>query len=139
MRYLSIITIISHTDTWHVPPLQLGGYWVLKILGNQFSFWLRGKKFWKKKLKLHNPTLKNIFRITVFKFILSPLFLSSHQMIALLWDYENYEKCFLFQLKSSFCSLDIKMFVFLSSPPFLPVCHCFREWLAIKFVMSLIV
>ena len=47
-----------------------------------------------------------------------------HQMIALqkLW------KCFLFHLKSSFCSRDIQIFVFPSSPLFLPVSHCFRGW-----------
>ena len=37
-------------------------------------------------------------------------------------------KRFLFHLKSSFCSRDIQIFVFLSSPLFLPVTHCFRAW-----------
>ena len=45
-----------------------------------------------------------------------------HQMIAL----KNYEKCFLFPLKSSFCSQDIQIFLFQSSPLFLPVTLCFR-------------
>ena len=47
-----------------------------------------------------------------------------HQMIALqkLW------KCFLFHLKSSFRSRDIQVFIFPSSPLFLPVSHCFRGW-----------
>ena len=49
-------------------------------------------------------------------------FLFFHQMIAL----QNYEKCFLFHLKSSFHSRDIQFFVFLSFPLFLPVGHCFR-------------
>ena len=35
---------------------------------------------------------------------------------------------FLFHLKSSFCSRDIQMFVFQSSPFFHPVSHCFRGW-----------
>ena len=35
---------------------------------------------------------------------------------------------FLFHLKSSFCSRDIQIFLFLSSPLFLPVSHCFRGW-----------
>ena len=48
----------------------------------------------------------------------------SHQIIAL----KNYEKCFLFHLKSSFRSRDIQIFVFPSSPLFLPVSHCFRDW-----------
>ena len=47
-----------------------------------------------------------------------------HQSIAL----KNYEKCFLFNLKSSFCSWDIQIFVFSSSPLFFPVSHCFRRW-----------
>ena len=45
------------------------------------------------------------------------------------WEpFKNYEKCSLFHLKSSFCSRDIQIFVFLSSPLFLPVSHCFRGW-----------
>ena len=47
-----------------------------------------------------------------------------HQMIAL----KNYEKCFLFYLKSSFRSRDIQIFVFPSFRLFLPVIHCFRSW-----------
>ena len=39
---------------------------------------------------------------------------------------KNYKNCFLFYLKSSFHSRDIQIFVFLSSPLFLPVSHCFR-------------
>ena len=38
------------------------------------------------------------------------------------------KKCFLFNLKSSFRSRDIQIFVFLSFPLFLPVGHCFRGW-----------
>ena len=40
--------------------------------------------------------------------------------------FKNYEKCFLFHLKSCFRSLDIKVFVFPSSLRFLPVSHCFK-------------
>ena len=47
-----------------------------------------------------------------------------HQMIAL----KNYEKCFLFHLKSSFHSRDIQLFVFSPSPLFSPVSHSFRGW-----------
>ena len=39
---------------------------------------------------------------------------------------------FLFHLKSSFRSRDIQMFVFLSSPLFLPVSHCFGGCLKIN-------
>ena len=41
---------------------------------------------------------------------------------------KNYEKCFLFHLKSFFRSRDIHVIVFSSSPLFLPVSHCFRSW-----------
>ena len=41
---------------------------------------------------------------------------------------KNYEKCFLFHLKSSFCSQDIHFFVISSSPLLSPVSHCFRGW-----------
>ena len=37
-------------------------------------------------------------------------------------------KCFVFHLKSSFCSRDIQIFVYSSSPLFFPVSHCFRGW-----------
>ena len=42
--------------------------------------------------------------------------------------FKKYEKCFLFHLKSSFRSWDIQVFVFSSSPLFLPVSHCFSGW-----------
>ena len=42
--------------------------------------------------------------------------------------FKNYERCFLFHLKSSFRSRDIQIFLFPSSPLFLPVSHCFRAW-----------
>ena len=41
---------------------------------------------------------------------------------------KNYEKYFLFHLKSSFPSWDIQFFVFLSFPHFLPAGHCFKGW-----------
>ena len=55
--------------------------------------------------------------------ILYEIFIS-HQMTSL----KKYEKWFLFYLKSSFRSRDIQFFVFLSSPLFLLVSHCFRGW-----------
>ena len=42
--------------------------------------------------------------------------------------FKNYGKCFLFHLNSSFCSRDIQVLVFSSSPLFLPVSHCLRGW-----------
>ena len=47
-----------------------------------------------------------------------------HQMIPL----NNYEKCFLFHLKSSFHSQEIQVFVFPSSPLFFHFGNCFRVW-----------
>ena len=55
--------------------------------------------------------------------ILYQIFIS-HQMTSL----KKYEKWLLFYLKSSFRSRDIQFFVFLSSPLFLPVSHCCRDW-----------
>ena len=55
--------------------------------------------------------------------ILHQIFIS-HQMTSL----KRYEKWFLFYLKRSFHSRDIQFFVFLSSPLFLPVSHCCRDW-----------
>ena len=48
----------------------------------------------------------------------------SDQMIAL----EQLWKMSFISLKSPFCSWDIQMFVFPSSPLFPPVSHCFRAW-----------
>ena len=42
--------------------------------------------------------------------------------------FKNYERYFLFHLKSFFRSWDIQIFVFSSSPLFLLVSHCFRAW-----------
>ena len=42
------------------------------------------------------------------------------------YPFKNYEKCFLFHLKSSFRSW--VFFVFSSSSLFFPVTHCFRGW-----------
>ena len=49
--------------------------------------------------------------------------------------FKNYKRCFLFHLKSSFHSRDIHIFVFLSSPLFLPVSHCFRTWSKISLIV----
>ena len=58
-----------------------------------------------------------------------------HQMIEL---QKSYEKCFLFHLRSSFCSRDIQIFVFPSSPLFLPIRHCFRGCSKIILVYDVI-
>ena len=44
----------------------------------------------------------------------------------------NYKKCFLFHLKSSFQSRDFQNFVFPSSPLFFPVSHWLKGWLKIN-------
>ena len=50
--------------------------------------------------------------------------------------FKNYERCFLFHLKSSFRSRDIPIFLFPSVPLFLPVSHCFRAWSKINLKVS---
>ena len=63
------------------------------------------------------PTLKVMISAITLK-LLSAVFYQvfiSYQMIA----FKNYEKCFLFYLKSSFRSRDIQIL-------YLPVSHCFR-------------
>ena len=55
-------------------------------------------------------------------FFIKSLFLTKWQPL------KNYEKYVLFHLKSSFCSWDIQIFVYSSSPLFFPVKHCFRSW-----------
>ena len=47
--------------------------------------------------------------------------------------FKNYEKCFSFHLESSFRSRDIQVFLFPSSPLFLPVNHGFRGCSKISF------
>ena len=44
------------------------------------------------------------------------------------YPFKNYEKCFLFHLKSPFPSRDIQFFVYSFPPPFFSVSHCFRSW-----------
>ena len=70
--------------------------------------------------------LISVFERVYIKFV-SAIFYQvfiSRQTIVL----QKCEKSFLFHLKSSFRSRDIQIFVFLSSPLFLPVSHCFRDW-----------
>ena len=64
--------------------------------------------------------------------ILCPLFFIKF-LFSIKWKpLKNYEKCFLFHLKSSFRSRDIQFFVFPSSPLFLSVSHCVRGCLKIS-------
>ena len=56
------------------------------------------------------------------------LFFIEFVFFTILYPFENYEKCFLFRIKSSFCSPDIQIFVFSSSSLFFPVSHCIRVW-----------
>ena len=57
-----------------------------------------------------------------------PLFFIKFLFFTKLQPFKNYEKCFLFHLKTSFRSRDIQIFVFPPSPLFLPVSHCLRAW-----------
>ena len=59
-------------------------------------------------------------------------FLLNYYFFTKWWPFKNYEKCFLFHLKSSFHSWDLQIFVLWSFPLFLHVGHCFRGWLKIN-------
>ena len=58
--------------------------------------------------------------------LLSAIFFNKFLFFTKLQPFKHYERCFLFHLKSSFRSEDIQIFVFPSSPLFLPISHCFR-------------
>ena len=64
---------------------------------------------------------------------LCPLFFNKFLFFTKWQPFKNYGRCFLFHLKSSFCSPDIQIFVFPPSPLFLPVSHCSRAWSKINF------
>ena len=61
-----------------------------------------------------------LFPLKAFKTILFKAclcyFLSNFYFFTKWQPFKNYEKCFLFNLKSSFCSRDIQIFVFFSLP-----------------------
>ena len=76
--------------------------------------------------QLRSPELKLVSTIFYHVFI-SQIFIYKS-----LFPFKSYEKCFLFHLKSSFCSWDIQIFVFSSSPLFPPVSHYFRGWLKVN-------
>ena len=86
-----------------------------------FSIWLKRDETIIAAINLE-PFLK-LVSIIFYQFFIF------HQMITLqkLWE------MFLFHLKNSFCYQDIQFIVFLSSPLFLPVHHCFRGCLKINF------
>ena len=69
----------------------------------------------------NNKELHFSFKACVRYFFLN-LFFTKWQ------SFKNYERYFLFHLKSSFHSQDIQIFLFPPSPIFLPVSHCLRAW-----------
>ena len=69
----------------------------------------------------NNKELHFSFKACVCYFFLN-LFFTKWQ------SFKNYERYFLFHLKSSFHSQDIQIFLFPPSPIFLPVSHCLRAW-----------
>ena len=64
------------------------------------------------------PKLKFFILKACFRYFLSFFYFALQK----LW------KIFFIYLKSSFHFWDIQVFMFMSSPLFLPVCHCFRGW-----------
>ena len=126
--------MLRHLRTpWHL------NIWKVKILlsqeGNKKNF---RSKILKKILALkalynrhRKQTSKNIVDTTFkgcvryfyfFYFIYLLFFFTKWQPL------NNYEKCFLFHLKSSFHCQDIQVFVFPSSPLFVPVSHWLGGW-----------
>ena len=75
---------------------------------------------------LNSVHTQNRLKVVFSIFLLFFLF---HQKKA----FKNDKKCFLFHVKSSFHSRDIKFFVFPSSPHFCPVGHYRRSWLKLTF------
>ena len=57
-----------------------------------------------------------------------PLFFKNFLFFTKWQPFKNYERSFLFHLKSYFRYWDIQIFVFPPSPLFLPVSHCLRTW-----------
>ena len=66
--------------------------------------------------------------LIVLTWSLCPLFFIKFLFFTKLWPPKNYDKCFLFYLKSSFRSWDIQIFVFSSSRLFFSVSHYIRGW-----------
>ena len=75
---------------------------------------------------LHSVHTKNRLKVVFGMFLIFILF---HQKKAL----KNDKKCFLFHVKSSFCSRGIKFFKFPPSPHFYTVGRYRRSWLKITF------
>ena len=82
-------------------------------------------------LLTENKILSMLMFIRIVKLV-SAIFLSFFLFFNKWKPFKNYEKCFLFNLKSPFHSGDIQIFMFLSSPLFLPVSHWFRGWYKIN-------
>ena len=95
--YTHIPAPLSHQTNHLFSPMFLLHY-IVKTFLHDILFFYRHQKFRQQTLMLVS---------TIFHF------------------FKNYEKCSLFHLKSSFCSRNIQIFVFPSSPLFLPVGHCF--------------
>ena len=94
----------------------------------------RPKLFYKKDvLKSFSKILENTCDGVFFFWSLCPQFFTKFLFFTKWQPFRNYERCFLFHLKSSFRAQDIPIFVFRSSPLFLLVSHCFRGWSKINF------
>ena len=76
----------------------------------------------------HIFLLKSTMHIFFWSLSLCLLFSSNFCFFTKWWPFKNYEKCILFHLKSSFRFRDIQIFVFPSSPYFVSVSHCFKDY-----------
>ena len=82
------------------------------------GFWLKN---FSSLLEMVRLQLKECLDKACVHYFLSIFYFSSNNSLS-----KTMKNVFLFHLKSSFCSRDIPIFVFSSSPLFFPVSRCFR-------------
>ena len=89
-------------------------------------------KLWRRLFLVRLQVFDTKFFFGDWKPSLCPLFFIKFLFLTKWQPFKNYEKYSLFHLESSFRSWDIQIFLFSSSPLFLPVSHCFSGWLKIN-------
>ena len=111
------------------PALQQSGSLTMVTAGNKAKHLLLVNHTIRTIQHYHHHHYHHQFPITLLQtWSLCPLFFIKFLFFTKWQLFQNYEKCFLFHLKSSFPSRDIQIFVFLFFTLFLPVSHCFRGW-----------
>ena len=138
-RYTWARTYARHIGTWPRKPARRVGTWPRKhvrhVLAREHVFSTQVTQFSRLDY-LRTHTFISLRYLKLASAIFYQIFIFTK------WQpFQNYEKCFLFHLKSSFRSRYSQIFVFPSSPLFLPVSHCLRGWskINLKFMTSWIV